>query len=66
MTDDALRAKIDTLAALDAWVSTGQAPERVIATKVKPGMSRPLCAYPMKAVYKGSGDPNDAGSFMCR
>lgn len=58
--------KIDTLAVLDAWVSTSQAPESVIATKAKANMSRPLCAYPMKAVYKGSGDPNDAGSFVCK
>jgi len=57
--------KIDILAALDAWVSTGQAPDSVIAAKPKAGISRPLCAYPMKAVYKGSGDPNDAGSFAC-
>ncbi len=59
-------SKFDSLAALDAWVSTGKAPESVIATKEKTGMSRPLCAYPMKAAYKGSGDPNNAASFECR
>jgi hypothetical protein len=28
-------------------------------------MTRPLCAYPQSAKYKGSGDPNDAANFMC-
>jgi feruloyl esterase len=40
-----------------------------VATKVAGGtttMSRPLCPYPQKAVYSGSGNPNDAQSFACR
>jgi feruloyl esterase len=28
-------------------------------------MQRPLCPYPQKAWYKGDGDPNDAGNFVC-
>jgi feruloyl esterase len=28
-------------------------------------MTRPLCAYPQAAKYKGSGDTNDAASFVC-
>jgi hypothetical protein len=28
-------------------------------------MTRPLCAYPQVAKYKGTGDTNDAGSFGC-
>jgi feruloyl esterase len=27
--------------------------------------TRPLCAYPQQAKYKGSGDPNDTASFAC-
>jgi feruloyl esterase len=27
--------------------------------------SRPLCAYPKQARYKGSGDINDAANFHC-
>ena len=27
--------------------------------------TRPLCAYPQAARYKGKGDPNDAASFEC-
>jgi feruloyl esterase len=28
-------------------------------------MRRPLCAYPQKASYKGSGDTNDSSNFTC-
>ena len=58
--------------ALEQWVEKGIAPGAVIATKyvndeerdgVK--MTRPLCAYPQVAQYKGSGDTNDAKNFIC-
>ena len=32
---------------------------------MKPVMTRPLCAYPTIAKYKGSGDSNDAANFTC-
>ena len=59
--------------ALEQWFERGIAPERVSATKYKDDrnptqgvkMTRPLCAYPRQAKYKGSGDPNDAASFVC-
>jgi feruloyl esterase len=39
----------------------------VVATgKAFPGRSRPLCAYPMHAQYKGQGDTNEAASFVCK
>jgi feruloyl esterase len=28
-------------------------------------MTRPLCPYPQQAEYTGSGDTNDAASFVC-
>jgi feruloyl esterase len=56
--------------ALEQWVEKGVAPTTVIATKqpvegsaVK--VTRPLCAYPQVAKYKGSGDTNDAANFVC-
>ncbi len=56
--------------ALEAWVEQGQAPDSVVALRPAragaPARTRPLCAYPAVAVYKGSGDVNDAGSFSCR
>jgi feruloyl esterase len=39
------------------------APERIIASG--DGFTRPLCPYPQTAQYKGTGDTNDAASFVC-
>jgi feruloyl esterase len=48
-------------------VEKGTAPDSVVATgKAFPGRSRPLCAYPKYAQYKGQGDPEDAKNFECR
>ncbi|HTV78611.1 MAG TPA: DUF6351 family protein [Steroidobacteraceae bacterium] len=58
--------RFDMLAAIVDWVENGKAPEAVIATgKDFPGRSRPLCAYPRHAQYRGSGDSESAGSFSC-
>jgi feruloyl esterase len=57
----------DLLTAAVNWVEKGKAPDSVVATgKAFPGRSRPLCAYPKYAYYKGKGDPEDANSFECR
>ena len=29
-------------------------------------LARPICVYPVIARYSGSGDPNDAASFVCQ
>ena len=58
-------------AALEQWVEKGAAPSTIIASKyagedeAHPKMTRPLCAYPQAAKYKGSGDTNDAANFVC-
>jgi feruloyl esterase len=57
--------RIDTLTALERWVEHDTAPERVVATKANSPLTRPLCAYPKLAKYKGSGDTNDPTSFDC-
>jgi feruloyl esterase len=57
--------------ALEQWVEKGAAPVTIIASKYDgddrqhPKMTRPLCAYPQSAKFKGNGDANDAASFMC-
>jgi feruloyl esterase len=73
----------DTLGTIDAWSTSGTAPERILATRPtqagggmggppappsppRPPMERPLCAWPMEAVYNGTGDPAVASSFACR
>jgi feruloyl esterase len=66
----------DILLALDRWVMQGVAPDKIIATgrigvDAKSGaegvpLTRPLCAYPAVARYKGQGDTNGAENFECR
>ena len=57
----------DALSAMVKWVEEGIAPESVNATgRSFPGRSRPLCAYPTHAHYKGQGNQEDASSFECR
>jgi feruloyl esterase len=59
--------QFDLLGAIVNWVEKGTVPTSVIATgKAFPGRSRPLCAYPKHAQYKGDGNPEDANSFECR
>jgi feruloyl esterase len=58
--------EFDMLAALQAWVEHGQAPDRIVARgKSFPGVTRPLCPYPQVARYEG-GDPTSEKSFACR
>jgi hypothetical protein len=63
----------DVDAALERWVEQGTAPEQIIATKYMNDSdpkselvrTRPLCAYPLVARYKGSGNTNEAANFVC-
>ena len=59
--------QFDLLGAIVNWVEKGAVPTSVTATgKAFPGRSRPLCAYPKHAQYKGDGNPEAANSFECR
>ena len=54
------------IAALERWVEQGTAPDKIIAHSVKPEFTRPLCPYPQKVTYNGTGNPNEASSFSCK
>lgn len=57
--------RFDMLDAIQGWVEEDRAPDRIIATgDAFPGVSRPLCPYPLVARYQ-DGDPDDAASFAC-
>ncbi len=68
--------QFDGLDALVNWVEKGQAPDMLLATvnpdnKELPATwsktrSRPLCAWPAVATYKGQGDVENAASFSCK
>ena len=54
------------------WVEEGTAPKRIIGTKYvgdNPAngvaFTRPMCPYPQRAQYRGSGATTDAANFVC-
>jgi len=58
----------DAIAALDAWVEKGKAPDRIEASHLTNGKvdrTRPLCPYPQAAAYKGAGSADHAANFVC-
>lgn len=74
--------QFDLLSPLVKWVEQGVAPQAVVASVRGAGnaggvntelpadwsakRTRPLCAYPTVATYKGSGSLEDASSFSCK
>jgi pimeloyl-ACP methyl ester carboxylesterase len=57
----------DTLTTMQKWVEDGTAPQSIISSgQAFPGRTRPLCAYPLTAIYDGKGNPEDATSFSCQ
>jgi feruloyl esterase len=58
----------DALGAVQKWREEGIAPDQVKMTYSDRGRvskTRPVCPYPQIAIYKGSGDTNDAANFTC-
>ena len=59
----------DMLTALEQWVEGKKAPDSIPASRAEAGKvvrTRPLCAYPQVATYKGSGSTDDAANFVCK
>ena len=62
--------QFDFLTALENWVETDQAPDKIIGSqldkdKKKVVRTRPMCPYPKAAKYKGPGSLDDAANFIC-
>ena len=58
----------DKIGVLDRWVEDNKPPATIIAshsTGGKVDRTRPLCPYPQRAMYKGSGSIDDASNFVC-
>jgi len=54
---------------MEQWVEKGKAPASILASRMTNGKvdrTRPLCAYPQVAAYKGSGSIDDAANFSCK
>jgi feruloyl esterase len=59
----------DSLPYLERWVEQGVPPKSILASHKTAGVvdrTRPVCPYPERAVYKGSGNTDDAANFECR
>jgi feruloyl esterase len=59
---------MDGLTSLEQWREQGKPPDKIIASHQTKGVTdatRPLCPHPQVAIYKGSGDTNDAANFTC-
>ena len=51
------------------WVEQGTAPQTLLASKDLGNgatQTRPLCPYPAKAEYVGTGSTDDAANFVCK
>jgi feruloyl esterase len=60
--------QFDALTALEQWVETGVAPDKLIASHTSNGKvdrTRPLCPYPQVARWKGTGSVDEAANFSC-
>ena len=60
--------RFDALAALERWVELGEAPARIVASRVRDGAvdrTRPLCPYPEVARWNGRGSTDEAENFAC-
>jgi feruloyl esterase len=59
----------DALSAVMRWVEQHDAPSSILAShrtlKGEVDRTRPLCVYPARAVYNGSGSIDDATNFHC-
>jgi len=60
---------VDPFSALVKWVEHGTAPDTLLSSggsgAPATGRTRPLCPYPQKAIYNGSGSTDEAKNFHC-
>lgn len=52
--------------ALVDWVEKGSAPETLVLGSADASVSMPVCAYPRKATYRGTGSITAAASYTCQ
>lgn len=56
----------DLYAQLVNWVENGNAPASIKLTSADGSASQPVCMYPTKATYNGSGSIRDAANYSCK
>jgi len=62
-------SNFDMLDALENWVEHGRPPDQIVASRVSDtgivDRTRPLCPYPQRAQWKGTGSTDEAQNFVC-
>jgi feruloyl esterase len=62
--------RFDKLDPIVEWVEHGTVPATIVVTKDaaadQGARSRPVCAYPARATFTGSGSTDDAKNFSCK
>lgn len=52
--------------ALVDWVEKGTAPGEILLTSKDNSVSYPICVYPLRTTWNGSGPAKEAASYACR
>jgi feruloyl esterase len=52
--------------ALVDWVESGQAPEQMVIRSRDNGTAYPICVYPKKTTWNGSGSAKEVANYSCR
>jgi feruloyl esterase len=55
----------DSIGAMEQWREKGTTPAQVTGFNNTTLMTRPVCAYPQAARYKGTGNVKDAANWSC-
>jgi len=55
----------DSIGTMEAWREKSVTPTQMMGFNTRSSLSRPICAYPQVAKYKGSGNTKDASNWSC-
>jgi pimeloyl-ACP methyl ester carboxylesterase len=66
MNQQPTREQDQMFSALQDWVEMGFAPAAITLTSRDSTVSYPLCVYPQKALWNGSGSSKVSASYTCR
>ena len=55
----------DTISAIEKWREEGVAPDQIMGSNPKSGLTRPLCPFPKYSEYSGTGSLTDGANWKC-
>jgi feruloyl esterase len=55
----------DTIGTMQSWREQSVTPSQMTGFNPQSSLSRPICAYPQYARYKGTGSPREASNWSC-